>query len=396
MPRPRKSARLWLRPGRDDRAAVWVILDGGKEFGTGCSQGDVAGAEQALADYVAKKHDPKKAIRQGDPNSTKVADAISVYWTEHAQKPSRPEAIRKRLDTLLDFFGLKVVGELNGSLQRDYAEKRGSLSAARRELEDLAAAINHTLRDKVGGGNIVFRPVLPDAAEARDRWLTRKETAHLIWTAWRARKRNRGGTPGPHMSKHLARFILVALYTGTRAGAVCGAALVPSIERGYVDLERGVFHRKAVGARTTNKRQPTVDIMPRLLAHMRRWHRLGISKHSVIEWQGEPVLRVSKTFETIREAAKLPDVPTRCGTHPFRGIFGQASRSAMCRTIAVSLKQSSGGTTSTICPAPMTGYSRQRHGSERLARLRRPDRASQQRARKNRSRSQGGLFVGRR
>jgi integrase len=308
MPRPRKTARLWLRPGRDDRAAVWVILDGGKEFGTGCSQGDVAGAEQALADYAAKKHDPKKAIRQGDPNSTKVADAISVYWTEHAQKLSRPGAIRKRLDTLLDFFGLKVVGELNGSLQRDYAEKRGSLSAARRELEDLAAAINHTLRDKVGGGNIVFRPVLPDAAEARDRWLTREEAAHLIWTAWRARKRNRGGTLGPYMSKHLARFILVALYTGTRAGAVCGAALVPSIGRGYVDLERGVFHRKAVGARTTNKRQPTVDIMPRLLAHMRRWHRLGISKHSVIEWQGEPVLRVTKTFETIREAAKLPDV----------------------------------------------------------------------------------------
>jgi integrase len=75
-----------------------------------------------------------------------------------------------------------------------------------------------------------------------------------------------------------------------------------------VDLERGVFHRKAVGARTTNKRQPTVDIMPRLLAHMRRWHRLGISKHSIIEYQGEPVLRVTKTFETIREAANLSDV----------------------------------------------------------------------------------------
>lgn len=308
MPRPRKSARLWLRPGRDDRASVWVILDGGKEISTGFGQGDVAGAEQAFAGYVARKHDPKKAARSGDPNAVQVADAISIYWMERAQKLSRPDAIRKRLDTLLDFFGLNVVGDLNGSLQRDYAEKRGSLSAARRELEDLAAAINHTLRDKVGGAIQQFRPVLPDAPEARDRWLTRQEAARLIWTAWRARKRNRGGAPGPYSSKHLARFVLVALYTGTRAGAVCGAALVPSIGRGYVDLERGVFHRKALGARTTNKRQPTVDIMPRLLAHMRRWHRLGISKHSVIEYQGEPVLRVTKTFETIREAANLPDV----------------------------------------------------------------------------------------
>jgi integrase len=287
---------------------VWVILDGGKEVSTGFGQGDLAGAEQAFAGYVAKKHDPRKAVRQGDPNQVRVADAISVYWIERAQKLSRPETIHKRLDTLLDFFGLKVVGELNGSLQRDYAEKRGSHSAARRELEDLAAAINHTLRDKVGGAIQQFRPVLPDAAEARDRWLTREEAAHLIRTAWRARKRHRGGTPGPYMSKHLARFILVALYSGTRAGAICNAALVPSIGRGHVDLERGVFHRKAIAARTTNKRQPTVDIMPRLLAHMRRWHRLGISKHSVIEYQGEPVLRVSKTFETIREAANLPDV----------------------------------------------------------------------------------------
>ncbi|MGJ4969688.1 hypothetical protein ACQR1N_18275 [Bradyrhizobium sp. HKCCYLRH1073] len=93
-----------------------------------------------------------------------------------------------------------------------------------------------------------------------------------------------------------------------RAGAICGAALTPAIGRGYVDLERGVFHRKALGAKTTNKRQPTVDIMPRLLAHMRRWHRLGISKRSVIEFQGQPVLRVTTAFETVRDLAKLPDV----------------------------------------------------------------------------------------
>jgi integrase len=308
MSRPRKSARLWLRPSRQNREAIWVILDGGTETSTGCRQDDLAGAEQALAQYVNQKHNPKEAVREGHSNQAKIADCISIYWQERAQKLSRPNAIKKRLDTLLDFFGLHVVGDLNGSLQRQYAEYRGSQSAARRELEDLAAAINHTLRDKVGGAIQQFRPVLPDQAEPRDRYLSRQEAARLIRTAWRARQRNRGGTPGPYSSKHLARFILVALYTDTRAGAVCGAALVPSIGRGYVDLERGVFHRKAVGGRTTSKRQPTVDIMPRLLAHMRRWQRLGISKHSVIEYQGEPVLRVTKTFETIREAANLPDV----------------------------------------------------------------------------------------
>jgi integrase len=307
MPRPSKSARLWLRPARKDRAEIYVILDAGKETSTGCGKGDLAGAERCFETYLRAKHDPR-AGRGGDPNAVQVADAISVYWTERASKLARPKAIRKRLDNLLDFFGLYVVADLNGTLQRRYVEQRGFQSAARRELEDLAAAINWHLRDKVGGAIQQFRPVLPDAPEARDRWLTRAEAAHLVWTAWRARQRFRGGSPGPYSSKHVARFILVGLYTGTRAGAICGAALLPTIGRGYVDLDKGIFVRKGLGVRETNKRQPTVDISPRLLAHMRRWKRLGISNHSVIEWQGKPVARITKAFENIRGIANLPDV----------------------------------------------------------------------------------------
>jgi integrase len=307
MPRPRKIARLWLRPARKNRAEVYVVLDGGKETSTGCGKSDFAGAERFFETYLKAKHDPKVG-RGGDPNAVKVADAISVYSTERVGKLARPKAIRKRLDNLLEFFGLNIVGDLNGSLQRKYAEQRGSESAARRDLEDLAAAINYHLRDKVGGAIQQFRPVLPDAAEARDRWLSRDEAAHLIWTAWRARQKNRGGSLGPCIGQHVARFILVALYTGTRSGAICGAALMPTIGRGYVDLDRGIFVRKGLGVMESNKRQPTVDIHPRLLAHMRRWNRLGISNHSVIEWQGKPVLRVTKAFESIRTTAKLPDV----------------------------------------------------------------------------------------
>ena len=85
MPRPRKSARLWLRPSRQDRAEVYVILDRGKETSTGCGKGDAAGAERRFEAYLKAKHDPR-AGRGGDPNAVKVADAISVYWTEHAQK----------------------------------------------------------------------------------------------------------------------------------------------------------------------------------------------------------------------------------------------------------------------------------------------------------------------
>jgi integrase len=84
---------------------------------------------------------------------------------------------------------------------------------------------------------------------------------------------------------------------------------MPTIGRGYVDLDRGIFVRKAMGTKENNKRQPTVDLPPRLLAHMRRWKRLGISNHSVVEWQGKPVLRVSKGWKNVRVRAGLgPDV----------------------------------------------------------------------------------------
>jgi integrase len=110
---------------------------------------------------------------------------------------------------------------------------------------------------------------------------------------------------GRHPARHIARFILIGLYTGTRVGAICGAALTRAIGRGYVDLDNGLFVRKALGAKENNKRQPTIPLPPRLLAHMRRWKRLGLSNHSVIEHYGKPVLRISKGWRAVRKAAGL-------------------------------------------------------------------------------------------
>src|SRR5581483_3412058 len=298
MSRPRKGARLWLRPARKDRAEVYVVLDRGKEHSTGCGKGDLAGAERWLETYLKSKHDPAKAIRNRDPNAIKIADAISLYWTGHVIKPgrelARPTAIRAKLNRLLDFFGEKIVGEVDGPLQEEYVNKRAAdiaedtdklphecQSAPRRELEDLSAAINFALR-KAGGASLVFRPTLPEDVEPRLRWLSRSEAAAMIWAAWRAK-----GDNGHDSAKHVARFMIADLYTGSRAGDICNAALMPTIGRGHVNLDTGIFQRKPANKRATNKQQPTVPLPPRLLAHARRWQRLGISKRFLIEYQGE-------------------------------------------------------------------------------------------------------------
>ena len=75
----------------------------------------------------------------------------------------------------------------------------------------------------------------------RERWCTRSEVAKLLWAAWRFRERQKGQPTDRRTRRHVARFILVALYTGTRAGAVCTAALEPTEGMGWIDLDKGIF-----------------------------------------------------------------------------------------------------------------------------------------------------------
>jgi integrase len=175
--------------------------------------------------------------------------------------------------------------------------------AARRELEDLRSAINHHREE--GLCSEIVSVALPEKAAGREAWLTRSEAAKLIRAARRAKQVKRDKITQREVAKHIARFVLVGLYTGTRHAAICGAALHPAIGRGHVDLASGVFHRRAQGARQTKKRQPPVRLPDRLLAHLRRWHRLGISTRAVVEWNGKPVRSVRKGFAAAVKSAGL-------------------------------------------------------------------------------------------
>lgn len=242
---------------------------------------------------------------------------------------SMPDERKRELITvcqnMANWFGNRTVGDLDGDLQEQYAAERKAFvmkkvgdkrmvvatdipapSAAYRDLKILAAAINRHIKNKVGGVQAKFRPVLPGASQPRERWLTRDEAAKLIWTAWRARQKpSVPGNLGRLTGRHVARYILVGLYTGSRNGDICNAAVMPTIGRGYVDLDAGIFKRKPDNKEATSKKQPTIPLAPRLLAHMRRWKRLGISNHSVIEWQGRPVSVVKEAWATAVKGAGL-------------------------------------------------------------------------------------------
>jgi len=133
----------------------------------------------------------------------------------------------------------------------------------------------------------------------------------LLRAAWRLRQGWTHPRTGEKVrvdrftARLVARFILVGLYTGTRASAICGAALKPTDGRGWVDLDNGVFYRRPQGKRETKKRQPAIRVPPRLLAHMRRWAAKKLAIRAVVEWNGEPINKINKAFRAVRAAAGL-------------------------------------------------------------------------------------------
>jgi integrase len=105
--------------------------------------------------------------------------------------------------------------------------------------------------------------------------------------------------------RHLARFILIGLYTGTRAAAIASASPVALEGRSFIDVDRGIFYRLPQGAAATSKRQPPVPLPPRLLAHLRRWRDKGIAKHHFVEFNGRPVKSVKTAFKRAVSLSKL-------------------------------------------------------------------------------------------
>jgi integrase len=346
MPRPRKPARLWLRPASAERAAAWIILDGSRQLGTGCGADARGEAERRLADYLASKHDPLALPRQRPAAQTLIADVLSIYLDEVAPRQAPAKAVARRVARLLDWWGERTLADITATTCAQYAARevevvtrsgrtvvRKGRGGARRDLEDLRAAVNHHAKRELHTGLVLVD--LPSKGQARQRFLTRSEVARLVWTCWRA-----DDTPDWHHEcralraqgmtfkalaahfgrsegsianalqpdrqrplRHLARFILTAVYTASRSGAVLSASVHAAAGRSYLDLDAGIFYRLADGAAETSKRQPPVPIPPRLMPHLRRWRDRGVIASYVVEWHAMPVRSVKVAWSrAVREA----------------------------------------------------------------------------------------------
>jgi integrase len=340
VPRISKGPRLYKRRakrknGRLIANAVWTIRDGDREFATGIFAGEAKrkppkAAEDALAKYIVSKSRPPRRVR--DIEDIDVADVLAIYhthreaiYTERGAPQTKIAEFADRIGRLNDFFGGKMLAEVSAQTCGQYVKARGRPGGARRDLEDLRAAINHHAREGLHRG--LVRVALPAKGRGRDRWLTRSEAAALLWVCGRYREvqtQHRGAQKNQKIEtdkrplRHIARFILIGLYTGTRAGAIASASPYRKDGPSYVDLEHGIFYRLAQGRTATKKRQPPAPVPDRLLAHMRRWVRTDAIKSHFVEFNGAAVKSVKTGFRSAVRLARLSTQSGKVTPHTLR------------------------------------------------------------------------------
>jgi integrase len=316
MPRPAKGPRLYRRK-RYGREIIWVIRDGDYEESTGCAESDVRGAEEALEIYLTRKR--KRGAVSSRPAEIMIADVLNLYAKNVAPEARAPDALIHAVETLAKWWGEKKLSEVRGSTCRAYVDWRAgkpwakakrstrtvTKSTARRDLQTLQAAINHYHQENTLDAVPVV--TLPEKSPARDRWLNRSEAARLLWSALREPK-----------ARHLARFILIGLYTGTRHRAILGLHWLSNTRGGWFDVDAGLMYRRAVDERETKKRKPPARIPKRLHAHLRRWRRMDAAQRCtvVVHYHGEPIKKERRAWHTARARAGLgPEVTPHVMRH---------------------------------------------------------------------------------
>ena len=218
-----------------------------------------------------------------------MADILSAYATDIAAHRKTAVNISYNIGSLLKWWGTKPASMITARNCRAYAATKTDPAAAQ-DLKVLRAACNPWSREYA---QITPAPGVwkPKEGKPRERWLTRRELARLLYSARRV--------------LHLRRFILIGYYTGSRPGVVL------RLRWDQVDLSQGVMARIAPGeAADAKKRAPPVRLGKRILSHLRRWARLdrGTETKYLCHYEGRPVEDPHGSWARVTKAAGLEGV----------------------------------------------------------------------------------------
>ncbi|WP_187970616.1 hypothetical protein [Aquibium microcysteis] len=357
MPRPKNpDPKLKFRKARYDKngklesRGYWFVYDDGRQVThdlawgfdlRGLGEGDREAAEGARRVYIAKKY--AEDLTSGPPKHTPawqmpIADVLAYYSVEteprYLPTNENPRGKRKqhrdflnRIEALLEFWGAKMVSEINKKSCKAYAA-RHTPSTALRHLQDLSAAV-HLAMDDEEMEQAVVSFWYPPAPKSRFRFFTRSQLAEFVWTAYRkrgtythsgkrSRPENRGKTvvTNARPRRHVARFALFGAATGTRKDRMEQTTFVKMEGHPWIDLENGIYYRSWDKEMVPdNKRANPLRLPDRILAHCRRWHRMGaiylIERPTTKGGNKEPEPIENSYFRHLKEM--IPDDAERKG-----------------------------------------------------------------------------------
>lgn len=305
--RPNQGPRLVLLKRRGWAEAVWHVrwYEAGhtRERSTGAADREAADIffGQWLLDRGKFTADQPEGPRY--PSEVTIAQALSIYASRHASRLEGAARVGYAMKPLLDWWADRKVDAVRPETCEAYVSHRVELGwkvgTAARELIVLRAAVNYSVKN----GYLTAAPFvkLPPKQPGRERWLTRSEAARLLWESRRE----------PKSRLHLPLFIMVALRTGARRGAILG------LRWSQVDLVRGRIDFNEPGRPVTNKRRPIIPVPRKLLWFLRSAQRRANCPY-VISYEGERVGSVKHSLASACRRAGLQGVTS----HVFRHTCG--------------------------------------------------------------------------
>ncbi len=264
---------------------------------TGCR----SQAEAAV--WLARWLEDLRSTQDGERPT--VERVVNHYLAERAGSVVDHRRLEHGAKALLRHLGSRIACTLRATDARRYVELRrrdgigeGTIG---QELGQLRAALRLAHEDELLDA---APPGLrsPARPEPRQRWLTRDEAARLV-DACRA--------------PHLRLFVLLALHTGARSGAIRG------LTWDRVDLARRLVDFADPSRRATRKGRALLPINSTLFEALARARPLATTTH-VVAWRGAPIGDPRKAFASACARAGLEAVTPHVLRHSVATWLDQA------------------------------------------------------------------------
>ncbi len=314
--RKKADVRLWLRKRNEKDASTWMwyIIDGKSQYSLGIfwdpNDPNGVNADLKLSEYkVNKAKGPHPAVPASSADEILLDDILDYFEASNPEKAGASDAERRNRTNVLSCISAlrrywcgKYLSDVTAQTSIEYRNLRTGArwrrqtkeadpskirltgtASARRELEVLNAGIKLYAREN--NLTTIRLAEVPPKSRPREEWLTYDEVARLLLACrgrrwdhetddWIRDDRGRVVVEDQYTRRRragIARFILLAVWTGTRHDAVLRMRWTKNDTAGYVSKDLKTLFRRGDRETNSSKSRTPCRIPAPLAAHVRRW-----------------------------------------------------------------------------------------------------------------------------